>query len=655
MNYLEGLNDQQKEAVLCKDGPLLIVAGAGAGKTKTITHRIAYLIQQGVPGDQILAVTFTNKAAKEMNERVAHLIGASEDSFTGRPFDATQGKPTICTFHSLGVRILKQNASALGLSRFFPILDDDDSMSLIKESMKELGIDPKQVSPRSVRSFISRSKNDFLSETDFSGQNVKSYQQAINLSVWKKYEEKKKKEGGLDFDDLLLETTKLMQKHPEILKSYQERWKYIHVDEYQDTNKVQYVLTHLLAKANRNICVVGDGDQNIYSWRGADIVNILNFEKDYPEAKVVLLEENYRSTKTILHAANSVIKKNKERIDKNLFTSKDEGEMVSLFEAYNDRIEAEFVAEKCVELMDKGILPEDIAVLYRVNFQSRLLEEKMLTYSVPYQVLGVKFFDRREVKDVLSYLRLAFNPNSSADIRRAISFPKRGLGKVAVEKILAGEKDKLPMKTLIKVNQFFELVEKMKEYAESHLPSETLKYVIKASGIEAELKAGKSDDDIDRLENVMEMVSFAGKYDSFPPVEGIEKLIEEASLASDQDSLSTEGEAKREKMKRGVKLMTVHASKGLEFKYVFIVGLEGELFPHVRDDMSDIEEERRLFYVAITRAREKLFLTYATLRQLFGETKLQMPSQFLNDVPQEVLFREERESSGFGNNVIYLD
>lgn len=651
MNYLEGLNDRQKSAVLHKDGPLLIVAGAGAGKTKTITHRIAYLIQEGVPPEQILAVTFTNKAAKEMNERVHSLLAGQSQGFARD----TNSLPTICTFHSLGVRILKQNATALGLSRFFPILDDDDSMSLIKESMKELGIDPKQVSPRSVRSFISRSKNDFLSEEDFSGQNVKSYQQAINLSVWKKYEEKKKKEGGLDFDDLLLETTKLMQKHPEILKSYQDRWKYIHVDEYQDTNKVQYVLTQLLAKLNRNICVVGDGDQNIYSWRGADIVNILNFEKDYPEAKVVLLEENYRSTKTILHAANSVIKKNKERIEKNLFTSKDEGEMVSLFEAYNDRIEAEFVAEKCVELMDKGVLPEDIAVLYRANFQSRLLEEKMLTYSVPYQVLGVKFFDRREVKDVLSYLRLAFNPTSSNDIRRAISFPKRGLGKVAVEKILAGQKDTLPMKTLIKVNQFFELVEKMKEYAESHLPSETLKYVIKASGIEAELKAGKSDDDIDRLENVMEMVSFAAKYDSFPPIEGIEKLIEEASLASDQDSLSTEGEAKREKMKRGVKLMTVHASKGLEFKYVFIVGLEGELFPHVRDDMSDIEEERRLFYVAITRAREKLFLTYATLRQLFGETKLQMPSQFLNDVPQEILFREERESSGFGNNVIYLD
>lgn len=647
MNYLEGLNDRQKEAVLHKDGPLLIVAGAGAGKTKTITHRIAYLIEQGVPADQILAVTFTNKAAKEMNERVAHLIGANDNSFGARP--------TICTFHSLGVRILKQNAAALGLSRFFPILDDDDSMSLIKESMKELGIDPKQVSPRSVRSFISRSKNDFLCEQDFSGQNVKSYQQAINLSVWKKYEEKKKAEGGMDFDDLLLETTKLLQKNSEILASYHARWKYIHVDEYQDTNKVQYVLTQLLAKANRNLCVVGDGDQNIYSWRGADIVNILNFERDYPEAKVVLLEENYRSTKTILHAANAVIKKNKERIEKNLFTSNDEGEMVSLFEAYNDRIEAEFVAEKCVELMDKGVKPEDIAVLYRANFQSRLLEEKMLTYSVPYQVLGVKFFDRREVKDVLSYLRLAFNPTSSNDIRRAISFPKRGLGKVAVDKILSGEKDKLPMKTLIKVNQFFELVEKMKEYAENHLPSETLRYVIKASGIEAELKAGKSDDDIDRLENVMEMVSFAAKYDSFPPIEGLEKLIEEASLASDQDSLSTEGEAKREKMKRGVKLMTVHASKGLEFNYVFIVGLEGELFPHVRDDMSDIEEERRLFYVAITRAREKLFLTYATLRQLFGETKLQMPSQFLSDVPQEVLFREERESSGFGNNVVYLD
>lgn len=653
MNYLEGLNERQKEAVLSKDGPLLIVAGAGAGKTKTITHRIAYLIQQGVAPEQILAVTFTNKAAKEMNERVQSLVENGQDY--ADPFDVPIGKPLVCTFHSLGVRIIKENARLLGLSRFFPILDDDDSMSLIKESMKELGIDPKTVSPRSVRSFISRSKNDFLSEEDFSGQTVKSYSQAINLSVWRKYEEKKKKEGGLDFDDLLLETTKLLQKNPEVLHAYQARWSHIHVDEYQDTNKVQYLLTQLLAKANRNICVVGDGDQNIYSWRGADIVNILNFEKDYPDAKVVLLEENYRSTKTILLAANAVIKKNKERIDKNLFTSNEEGEMVSLFEAYNDRIEAEFVAEKSVELMDKGTKPEDIAVLYRANFQSRLLEEKMLEYSVPYQVLGVKFFDRKEVKDVLSYLRLAFNPESFSDLRRAISYPKRGLGKVAVTKILAGQKDALPAKSLVKVNEFFESISRMKDFAESHQPSETLRYVIKASGIEADLKAGKTDDDIDRLENVMELASFAAKYDGFPPVEGIEKLIEEACLASDQDSLSSEGEARKEKSKKGVKLMTVHASKGLEFKYVFIVGLEAELFPHVRDDMSDIEEERRLFYVAITRAREKLFLSYATLRQIFGQTKLQMPSEFLKDVPSEVLYREERESSGFGNNVIYLD
>ena len=533
-------------------------------------------------------------------------------------------------------------------------MDDDDSMSLIKESMKELGLDPKQVQPRGVRSFISRAKNDFLSYEDFGGQSVNSYSQAINLSVWKKYEEKKKHEGGLDFDDLLLETVRLLQKYPDVLASYHERWHYIHIDEYQDTNKVQYLLTKLLAKARQNLCVVGDSDQNIYSWRGADIVNILNFEEDYPDAKVVLLEENYRSTKTILEAANAVIKKNKQRKEKNLFTNGDEGDAISIFEGYNDRLEAEFVADKVVELVDKGTAPEDIAVLYRANFQSRIIEEQMLKYSIPYQVLGVKFFDRKEVKDVLAYLRLALNPESFVDLRRALMFPKRGLGKVALAKILAGQKDELPAKARTTTNEFFAMLEKVKLFAQAHTTSETIKFLLKASGIEAELRLGKTEEDVDRLENVMELVSLASKYDAFPPLEGLERLIEEASLASDQDSLSSSNEEK--KLKKGVKLMTVHASKGLEFTYVFIVGLEHDLFPHARtNEEADIEEERRLFYVAITRARKKLYLSYATLRQLFGETRLQAPSQFLRDVPDHLVLREERESSGWGDNVVYLD
>ncbi len=652
MDYLSGLNERQKEAVLHKDGPLLIVAGAGAGKTKTITHRIAYLIQEGVIPGNILAVTFTNKAAKEMSERTAFLLG--------KPFDSAQGgwssRPTICTFHSLGVRIIRENAALLGLTRHFAILDDSDSMSMIKEAMKDLQIDTKASSPRLIRSVISKNKNNFVSPDEF-GQNIRSHAGQITLAVWKKYEEKKRSEGGLDFDDLLLETVHLLEKYPDVLERYQEQFRYIHIDEYQDTNKVQYNLTRLLAEKYKNLCVVGDSDQNIYSWRGADIVNILNFEEDYPNAKVVLLEENYRSTKNILEAANSVIKKNTQRREKNLFTENKEGEMISMFEAYNDRLEAEFIAEKIVELVDGGAKYEDIAVLYRANFQSRIIEELMLLYSIPYQVLGVKFFDRKEVKDVLAYLRLSLNRSSITDLRRAISYPKRGLGPTTLAKIVLGEKDKLPVKTLQKVNEFYDLLDKIRDYLESHLPSETIKYIIKVSGIEADLTKSHTEEDLERLENIKEIVTFASKYDSFPPLEGIEKLLEEAALVSDQDSLSVEAEARKEKNKRGVKLMTVHASKGLEFEYVFIAGLEHELFPHVRDDDTDMdmEEERRLFYVAITRAKEKLFLSYATLRILFGETRLQAPSAFLRDVPDYLVMREERESSGFGNNVVYLD
>ena len=646
MDYLNGLNDRQKEAVLHKDGPLLIVAGAGAGKTKTITHRIAYLIEQGIVPESILAVTFTNKAAKEMQERVQSLV-----DFSDYP-----GRPLICTFHSLGVRIIKDNAKLLGLSRHFAILDDSDSMSIIKESMKELGLDTKTSSPRLIRSVISKNKNNFVSPDEFA-QNIKSHVGQITLSVWRKYEEKKAKEGGLDFDDLLLKTVFILEKHPEVLAGYQERFRYIHIDAYQDTNKVQYLLTKMLAEKYKNICVVGDSDQNIYSWRGADIVNILNFEEDYPDAKVVLLEENYRSTKNILEVANAVIKKNIQRKEKNLFTENKEGELISIFEAYNDRLEAEFIAERIVELVDKGTKHEDIAVLYRANFQSRIIEEQMLLYSVPYQVLGVKFFDRKEVKDVLSYLRLSLNRDSMSDLKRAITYPKRGLGASTLAKIVIGKSEELPAKTLQKVNEFYGILDKIKEYSESHLPSETIKYIIKASGIEADLIKNRTEEDLERLENIKEIVTFAAKYDSFPPLEGIEKLLEESALVSDQDSLSVESEARKEKNKRGVKLMTVHASKGLEFEYVFIVGLEHELFPHVREGGTDadMEEERRLFYVAVTRAKEKLFLSYATLRMLFGETRLQAPSQFLQDVPMDLVIREERESSGFGNNVVYLD
>jgi DNA helicase-2/ATP-dependent DNA helicase PcrA len=641
MDYLKSLNEKQKEAVLHKDGPLLIVAGAGAGKTKTVTHRIAYLIENGVSPENILAVTFTNKAAKEMLERVNHLIGGQTS------------KPTITTFHSLGVKILRENAEKIGLTRHFVILDDADTNSIIKDCLKDFSIDPKQSPVRMFKSIISKEKNNFVSPEEF-GRKASSPNGLIIARVWQKYEEKKMKEKGLDFDDLLVKTVELLQKNKDVLDKYQERWKYIHVDEYQDTNTVQYNLTRLLAAKYKNICVVGDGDQNIYGWRGADVSNILNFEDDYENAKVVLLEQNYRSTKNIIAVANSIIKKNKTRKDKNLFTENEEGELISVFEAYNDKYEAEFVADKITELLDKGVNPNDIAVLYRANFQSRMFEEYMLKYSLPYQVLGVRFFDRKEIKDVLSYLRAALNPDSSSDIRRIINEPKRGLGKTTVDKFLETGYEGLPPKTAIKIKSFYNILEKIKNFAESNPASETVAFTIRESGIEEDLKKTGLSDDMERLENARELITFATKYDEMGALVGLETLLEEAALASDQDSLTQKTE---KKPKNGVKLMTVHAAKGLEFEYVFIVGLEDDLFPHGKKTMNkdyNEEEERRLFYVALTRGKKKLFLSYATIRMVFGKTEVRYPSEFVSDVPEEYIYREERDNSGFGNNVIYI-
>lgn len=642
MEYLSGLNERQKSAVLHKDGALLIVAGAGAGKTKTITHRIIHLINEGVQPENILAVTFTNKAAKEMVERVGHMLEGK-----------SQTRPMIATFHSMAVKILRDNAEKIGLNRHFAILDDADTNSIVKSVLKDLSIDPKQSPVRMFKSIISTNKNNFKNLEEF-GRNASSYNAQVIARVWQKYEEKKTKEKGLDFDDLLLKTVLLFQEHKDVLENYQERWKYIHVDEYQDTNTVQYLLVKLLASKYGNICVVGDSDQNIYSWRGADITNILNFEEDYPDTKVVLLEQNYRSTKNIIEVANHVIKRNKQRKDKNLFTENKDGELISLFEAYNDKYEAEFVADKVTELLDSGVNPNDVAILYRANFQSRLFEEYMLKYSLPYQVLGVRFFDRKEIKDALGYLKASLNPDSLSDIRRIINEPKRGLGKTTLEKLFSGQESELPIKTKLKIKNFYSSLDKIKAFAEIHKPSETIAFTIKESGIEADLLKSGLDDDKERLENVKELITFATKYDELQSLEGVELLLEEAALASDQDTLS---ETFKKKPKNGVKLMTVHASKGLEFEHVFIVGLEDDLFPHGKKSTNrdyNEEEERRLFYVAVTRAKQKLFLSYATIRMVFGNTEVRNPSEFILDIPEEFIHREERDNSGFGNNIVYI-
>jgi len=1009
MKHLEQLNDEQKEAVLHKDGPLLIIAGAGAGKTKTITHRILNLIKNGVDPKNILAVTFTNKAAKEMQERILKLI--KEDSELNLPISFSE-RPNMSTFHSLGVQILRENHAKFELKKHFSILDQNDSLSLIKEALKKLELDPKQFEPKRISGTISRQKGDLIDAQSYAKNAGNEYFPKIVASVWLEYEKLLSKNGGLDFDDLILKTVQLLEKNKDIRDYYQKKWQFIHVDEYQDTNVSQYRLSQLLAGPNKNICVVGDMDQclpsdtqistpngskkisnikkgddilsaagdghvciakvervksrkyegklidiktksgaklsmtpnhilfsnfslnktvfytylmykknmgyrvgvvqgirqqtkeknsigfivrsnqeksdkmwvlkisdkredaqyweyffafkygiptavfhtngrkmtldqrlinklyksiptqnraeqlfidtgisheyphyipqgttrgnanngrinirltmfsdkrrseicpwglsrvsinttsvalknklikngfrvrkgknkdwrleitrldyeeaekitrqiteidnnmnivktalltngkrfmfqpagnlhksmniaclkngkiyedeiievkekkykgnvydidiskthnyiadavivhnSIYSWRGADFKNILNFEKDYPNTKVILLEENYRSTANILTAANDIIKKNKERKEKNLFTKKKGGEKIGLFQSYDENEESSFVAQKSKELIKSGVSPKDIAVLYRANFQSRALEEAFLTQDVPYQVLGVKFFERKEVKDILSFLRASLNPDSMADVKRIINVPPRGIGKVTLLKIFAGQEQTLSPSMQKKVADFKNMLNQIKDKACNKKISETIKFVMKITGIENLLKKG-TEEDQERLENIKELVTLATKYDILSPEEGVQKLLEDASLASDQDSLHI----KKENENNAVRLMTVHASKGLEFPFVFITGLEDGLFPHSGFGDSNKnergEEERRLFYVALTRAEKKAYLTYTSIRTVFGMKQVNMPSEFIADIDDELL-----ESESLIENIISL-
>lgn len=644
MKYLETLNEKQKEAVLYTDGPLLIVAGAGAGKTKTITHRIIHLIHQGVKPSEILAVTFTNKAAKEMKDRVLALL---EDITHGVVTPVSYAStPFVSTFHSLGVHIIKENANLIGLTKHFTIIDEADAISIIKDVMKEHDIDPKQHEPRKIKSMISKAKGDFITLEGYRA-GVQSSLQSIVALVWGGYEARLRKEKGLDFDDLLLESVIILRKYPEIKLKYQEKWKYIHIDEYQDTNEVQYEMTKLLVGPRENICVVGDTDQNIYSWRGANIKNMLHFEKDFPNAKIVMLEQNYRSTRKIIEAANSVIEKNQYRVPKTLFTENIEGEQIVVCEAYDEVSEANFIAKEIDELL-RNNRPEDIAILYRANFQSRVLEEAMLAMQIPYQVLGVKFFERKEIKDILSYIKASLNKESLSDIKRIINTPTRGIGKVTLTKLFAGQFAELPASMQIKINKFYELLEDIHEYIDTHKVSESIKYIIEKSGLEAELSHG-TNEELERLENMKELVTLSMKYDNVE--DGVDKLIEDASLSSDQDSLMH-----KEEKKGGVRLMTVHAAKGLEFKHVFVTGLEQDLFPHAKlgnDSKVDKEEERRLFYVAVTRAEKKLYLTYATLRTIFGMKQVNTPSEFIYDIPVH-LTEFVQHSGGNGERVVYL-
>jgi DNA helicase-2/ATP-dependent DNA helicase PcrA len=550
----------------------------------------------------------------------------------------------MSTFHSLGVRILREHHGKIGVNKYFNILDTQDKMSLVKQAMKFHDIDPKEWEPRKIASFISRAKSDEKTSKDFSANNNPIT--TIVQLVWPKYEELKRAEQSLDFDDLLSETYFLLKREPEILKSYQARWQYVHVDEYQDTNTIQYKIVKLLSKEHKNLCAVGDGDQNIYSWRGADMRNILNFEKDFPGAKVVVLETNYRSSKNILQAAHDIISKNTERIDKKLVTDNQRGDKISFYEGFSAYQEASWVANQVQQYIASACEPQDIAVLFRTNFQSRILEEAFLQRTLPYQVVGVKFFARREIKDVMSYLKAAFNRDSLSDIKRVINEPKRSLGKVAVAKIFAEDLAGLSAKGRVSYQSFVKILDDIYEYAQSHNPSETIKFVIRHSGFEKKLNEG-TDDDKERLENMKELVTYANKYEDIDNAFDI--FFEEVALLSDQDSLGS-----NTKDSNTVKLMTIHASKGLEFKHVFVVGLEQGLFPSQRDDVKnkhEQEEERRLCYVAFTRAKDKLHLSYAKLRTIYGQERINEPSEFLRDITKTLIEdAEESYSSGGRQN-----
>ena len=649
-SYLTGLNQPQLEAVTTIKGPLLVLAGAGSGKTRVITHRIVHLIHQGIAPKNILAVTFTNKAAKEMRERVEKLV----HEFPPSDRAVIDGMPTVTTFHALGVRILREHHDVLGLRRHFTIYDRSDSLRAIKQSLERANYNPKEFEPRKILGKISRAKGDAKTPIEFK-ETSSSYPDRVAAEVWIHYEEIMRGEHALDFDDLLIKTLRLIEEYPHVREVLQNRYQYIHIDEYQDTNRVQFEIVRLLTGKEHNLCVVGDIDQNIYSWRGADIKNVLQFEKHFLNTKTILLEENYRSTKNIIGASNDVIVKNKNRVSKEVFTSNEEGEKISLYVAMSGIDEAQYIAKTAKDLIADGTSPSSIAVLYRTNFQSRVLEEAFLDYGVPYQLLGTKFFERKEVKDVLSYLRLALNPGGTADLARVINEPARGIGKITMLKVMEGKRGELKGVILEKVARFDQIMVDIADTARTKPIMDTVKFIIARTGIETELKKSGTEDDLSRLENLRELVTLAARYSELDPEDAVEALLENAALQSDQDELKDKEE------QDAVRLMTVHSAKGLEFPDVFISGLEEGLFPHERldDAETDHEEERRLFYVALTRAGKKLFLSYAHMRTIYGSKRINVPSSFLNDISTKYI--ESKNPRGFGDTssgyetTIFLD
>lgn len=621
---LENLNKEQKKAILYNEGPLLILAGAGSGKTKVLTTKIAYLIKEkGISPYEILAITFTNKAAKEMKERVENLIG-EEARFI-----------QISTFHSFGLRLLRENCKDLGYEPNFVIMDSDDSLVIVKKIMKDLNYDIKQFSPKAVKNKISSCKNELMTPNDYEKYVAGDFDQII-LDVYRKYEEKLKSSNAVDFDDLLLLPIKLFRKHKDILEMYQNRYKYILIDEYQDTNEAQYILSKMISAKYKNICVVGDADQAIYGFRGANYKNILNFEKDYPNALSIKLEQNYRSTKNILDAANCVIRNNQSRKEKNLWSTKGDGEKVTYYRAYDQLDEAHQVASFIKKIQDSGKSLSQVAILYRTNAQSRVMEEELLKDSIPYHIVGgLSFYSRKEIKDLLAYLKLIYNEKDDVSLLRVINTPKRGIGLKTIQALQTrADINNSSLFEAIdggKEQSFKDLILSLKKVAETVSLTELIDKVLDASGIRRELEAEKSIEAEVRLENLKEFKSITKAFEERLGLVSLEDFLYEISLVNDKDEYS---EAKDK-----VSLMTVHSVKGLEFDIVFVIGLEEGIFPHMNSLYSsyDVEEERRLCYVAITRAREKLYLFNARRRVLFGNEQINPPSRFLGEIDKDLL------------------
>lgn len=652
MDLLKNLNAAQREAVKHMEGPLLVLAGAGSGKTRVLTTRIAYLLQQGVEPHHILAITFTNKAAREMKERVEAMVPhAARDLW-------------VSTFHSACLRILRTQARFLGYAGDFVIYDEHDQQTVLKDCLKELNLDEKKFPPRSVAAAISGAKNKLLDPDAYQEEASDFFSRQV-ARIYVLYQDKLFRNNALDFDDLIMLTVRLFQENSAVLRYYQNRFRYILVDEYQDTNHAQYVLVNLLAREHRNLCVVGDPDQGIYSWRGANIQNILDFEKDYPDARIVKLEQNYRSTQTILDAANHVIRRNRGRREKRLWTAAGAGSPVVVYLAHDERAEANYVADRITRLHRRGVPYRDMAVLYRTHAMSRVLEEVLLHRGIPYTIVGgLRFYDRKEIKDLLAYLRLVVNPSDTVSLRRIINVPRRGIGEASLKRLLdfSASREIPVLEALARVEEipgltrsvraaclelarlFGWLYEQQGKLTVTDLAWE----VLQRSGYWQELLADDTVESRTRQENLKEFLSVTRAFDSQEGERDLSTFLAELSLVSDIDGY--DGEADQ------VVLMTLHSAKGLEFPVVFLIGMEEGVFPHSRSlvEPAELEEERRLCYVGITRARERLYLTHCWQRTLYGATRHNDPSRFLEEIPPHLVTTDDPLDGGYGADRVQI-